>query len=68
MALQHALVQPHTAGDVLGDDRLETDGAQFGFAGDGAGLFQFGEAILNRLGIIGHALKAALVQQAFGVV
>ena len=66
--LQHALVQPHAAGDVFGDDGFETDGAQFAFARDGVRLFQLGEAVLNRLGIIGHALKAALVQKALGVV
>jgi hypothetical protein len=31
-------------------------------------FFKLGEAVLNRLGIIGDALKAALVQKALGVV
>ena len=66
--LQHALVQPHAAGDIFGDDGFETDGAQFAFARNGIGIFQFCETILNRLGIIGDALKTAFVQKAFGVV
>ena len=66
--LQHAVIEPHAAGDILGDDGLETDGAQFAFARNGIGIFQFRETIFNRLGIIGDALKTAFVQKALGVV
>ena len=48
-------------GLCAGDDRLETDGGELVFAGDGTGFLELREAILNRLGIIGHALEAALV-------
>src|SRR5581483_4888042 len=57
---------PHAAGDVLREHYFETDGGEVVLALDGAGVLQLGEAILDRLQTIGHALEAAFVQQALG--
>lgn len=64
--LEHALVEPHAAGDVLSDDSLEADSGELAFVRDGFCVLELREAVLDRLGIIGHALEAALVQERLG--
>src|SRR5205807_7692979 len=59
------LVKADAAVDAASNDRLEADSSQFAFVLDVTAFLKLEQAIPNRLGIIGHPLKAALVQKAF---
>ncbi len=60
--LEHPLVEAHAAVYPSRHDGFETNGGEVSCSFDVAAVFKLTEAIFNGLCIIGHALKAALVE------